>query len=351
MTRIGSLFSGYGGLDMAVEEWTGGTTVWHCEIGANPSKILAARWPGTPNLTDITAVDWTAVPPVDVICGGFPCQDLSMAGIRRGLRPGTRSGLWQYMAEAIRTLLPRTVVIENVKGILSAGAHSDLERQCWCVGDPGEQPLRALGAVLGDLADLGYDAEWGTVPASWAGAPHRRERVFILAHRQDEQRPAGTGTAAPFTDPVTLLPTLLASGWNEQVQRPEYGLNLGTALRSLFPTLKATNNENEQRAEYGLNLGRTVFALPPGGFGSYQQAVDRWERTIGRPAPPPVTARRDGGPRLNAVFAEWIMGLPEGWVTGPDIGLPHTAQLHALGNGVVPQQALLALQILSSATI
>jgi DNA (cytosine-5)-methyltransferase 1 len=254
------------------------------------------------------------------------------------------------MAEAIRTLRPKIVVIENVRGILSAGAHSDLERQCWCVGDPGEPPLRALGAVLGDLADLGYDAEWGTVPASWAGAPHRRERVFILAHRRGEQRPDRTGTAAPLADPVTLLPTLLTEA-NDKAQSEGYGPNLGMALQTLFPTLKATNNENEQRAEYGLNLGRTVFALPPGGFGSYQQAVDRWERTIGRPAPPPVTARRDGGPRLNAVFAEWIMGLPEGWVTGPDIGLPHTAQLHALGNGVVPQQALLALQILSSATI
>jgi DNA (cytosine-5)-methyltransferase 1 len=185
--RIGSLFSGYGGLDMAVAAHYGGRVVWHCEIDPWPARILAARWPDAPNLGDITAVDWAAVPAIDILTGGFPCQDLSHAGKRLGLKPGTRSGLWEHMAYAIDQLRPQRVVIENVRGLLTGAAHSDVEPCPWCVGDAGGEPaLRALGAVCGDLADLGYDARWGTVAAADAGAPHRRERVFIVA-----RNPAG----------------------------------------------------------------------------------------------------------------------------------------------------------------
>ena len=91
--RIGSLFSGAGGLDMAVEAVFGGTTVWHSEIDKAASKVLAHRWPGVPNLGSITEIDWATVEPVDVLCGGFPCTDVSAAGKRAGMH-GTRSGLW-----------------------------------------------------------------------------------------------------------------------------------------------------------------------------------------------------------------------------------------------------------------
>ena len=152
------------------------------EFDKHPSAILARHWPNVPNYGDITAVDWAAVEPVDILTGGFPCQDLSVAGKRAGLRPGTRSGLWAHMAYAIDQLRPALVVAENVIGLLSADAHSDLERGCWCVGDTRESHLRALGAVLGDLADLGYDAKWTSVRASDAGAPHGRFRVFVVAY-------------------------------------------------------------------------------------------------------------------------------------------------------------------------
>lgn len=357
--RIGSLFSGAGGLDRAVEEVFSGTVAWQSEIDPAASKVLAHRFPGVPNLGDITAVDWADVPPVDVLCGGFPCQDVSAAGKRAGIKDGTRSGLWSVFAEAIDALRPQWVVVENVRGLLSATAHrtevDDDERNCICgwldrwrglhrlgrqgeawegadvpgaccggddnagsgsaamaspgvgriaeqlaasngqmgvcvdvdgsrlrcaaltsadcalledqispsaaspgsgadkggpssasewygsgmefaracrvrgdqdedalpqrqgakcescggfifavaadsdlelgeaaLGNPGDGfVLRAAGAVLGDLSDLGYDAQWTTLAASAVGAPHRRERVFILGTAAHTRHDAG----------------------------------------------------------------------------------------------------------------------------------------------------------------
>ncbi len=184
------MFSGYGGLDEAVRRVVGGRVVWHCEWEP-PSKVyhhdaaaqvLAHRYPDVPNLGDVTRVDWSSVEPVDVLTAGFPCQDLSLAGPRAGLVPGTRSGLWASVVDAIAALHPSMVIIENVRGLLNARARSDVEPCPWCLGDPGrEPPLRALGAVLGDLASLGFDAEWTGLRAADIGCAHGRFRVFILA--------------------------------------------------------------------------------------------------------------------------------------------------------------------------
>jgi len=180
--RIGSLFSGYGGLDLAVSKVTGATVAWHCEWEDAPSKVLEANFPGVPNYRDVSKVDWHSVEPVDILTGGFPCQDLSNAGKRAGLQEGTRSGLWSEFHKAIDILRPSLVVIENVRGLLSAKADSGLEYGPEIM-DQAERGavLRALGAVLGDLADIGYDAKWSGVRASDAGAPHQRFRVFIIA--------------------------------------------------------------------------------------------------------------------------------------------------------------------------
>ena len=189
--KIGSLFSGYGGLDLAVTNVTGAEVAWHCEWEDAPSKILDAHFPGVPNYKDVSKVDFTQVEPVDILTGGFPCQDLSLAGKRKGLTEGTRSGLWSEFARAIETLNPRLVVIENVRGLLSASAtNPELEHCSWCMGETGdgEPALRALGAVLGDLADIGYDAKWQGVHASDAGAPHNRFRVFIVAYPSSPER-------------------------------------------------------------------------------------------------------------------------------------------------------------------
>jgi len=178
------LFSGYGGLDLADSKVFNAEVAWHCEWDDAPSKILEKRFPGVPNYRDVTKVDFTQVEPVDILTGGFPCQDLSLAGKRAGLKEGTRSGLWSEFARAIDELKPKKVIIENVRGLLSAtAANPNLEFCEWCMGEAGdgEPVLRALGAVLGDLADLGFDAKWTGVRAADSGAPHNRFRIFIVA--------------------------------------------------------------------------------------------------------------------------------------------------------------------------
>lgn len=197
--RIGSLFSGYNGLDQAVQTVLGGELAWVCDVDPAASKVLAHHHPDIPNLGDITAVDWDTVEPVDIICGGSPCQDVSMAGRRAGMQPGTRSGLWTAMATAIDRLRPSLVFFENVRGLLSASAFCDMEPCPWHLGGAGdgEPALRALGRVLGDLADIGFDAEWTGLRASDVGAPHHRYRIFLAAWPADVdaegggRRPAG----------------------------------------------------------------------------------------------------------------------------------------------------------------
>ena len=181
--KIGSLFSGYGGLDQAVSAVTGGEVVWHCEWADAPAKVLAKHFPDVPNYRDVSKVDWSQIEPVDVLTGGFPCQDVSLIGRRAGISEGTRSGLWFEFVRAISELKPRLVVIENVRGILSAKADCNLEPCEWCVGNDTDEPaLRSLGAVGGSLAELGYDCKWASFRASDAGASHARFRVFIIAY-------------------------------------------------------------------------------------------------------------------------------------------------------------------------
>jgi DNA (cytosine-5)-methyltransferase 1 len=200
--RILGLFEGYGGLTLGHEAVIGGNLVAYSEIEATAIRLLEAHFPGIPNLGDISLIDWEPwIGKVDVIIGGFPCQDVSHAGLGKGLSAGTRSGLWYEFARAISILRPALVGIENVKGLRSAPAGvkewnddddeelagetpRDVERDPWALGGAARSdrpPLRALGAVLGDLAELGYLATWDSIRASDVGASHRRERVFIHA--------------------------------------------------------------------------------------------------------------------------------------------------------------------------
>lgn len=325
--KIGSLFSGYGGLDMGVQSAIGGNVAWHVEFDKAPSAILNYHWPDIPNYGDIRSVDWSSVPPVDVLTGGFPCQDVSLAGRRAGLTSGTRSGLWSEYARAIDVLRPSLVVIENVRGLLSAEASGAVEPDPWGMGDGATRPVvNALGVVLGDLASLGYDARWCGLRAADAGAPHGRFRVFIVAtNTQDDGHERPWGSWGRRSGPPDDDSAATDSGCERFWEHP------GAA-----PAQEAWAESRDIAASDG-------GSRPHQDWGPYRPAVERWERVTGRSAPTPTRGDgRDGGQRLSPVFVEWMMGLPEGHVTSAPIS--RADQLKALGNGVVPQQAALALR-------
>lgn len=170
MPTFGSLFAGIGGMDLGLER-AGWECKWQVEIDPFCRKVLAKHWPSVPRHDDVRTFppdsgDWR----VDLIAGGFPCQDVSLAGKGAGLE-GERSGLWFEYSRIIRELRPRYVLVENTPGLL----------------------VRGFDRVLGELASLGYDAEWASIPAAAVGAPHLRDRVFIVAHadRQREPQPQG----------------------------------------------------------------------------------------------------------------------------------------------------------------
>lgn len=376
MTTIGSLFTGYGGLDMGVAMAVDpdARVAWASDVEPGPCKLAQVRWPDTPNLGDITAIDWADVEPVDIICGGSPCQDLSLAGKRAGMATGTRSGLWESMAAAVETIRPRLVVWENVQGALSARAYSPVESEPGMLGTRTNGPLlRAAGRVVGDLAGLGYDCRWAVVRASDAGAPHQRARFFLIGYPDgqpwDMRRPATprqTPGRWPQCEPTgpslgPLMPTPQAT--YAPRSSPGYGPNLHEVARDLLQNaskLEATALlPTPSASDAIMGLPRTSGRPPEKStklatrleytdYGDYAPAIARWEKVTGRAAPPPTTPpRREGGkPQLSARFVEWMMGLPDGHVTGPDLDLSRERQLRLLGNGVVPQQAALAVSSL-----
>lgn len=348
--KVGALFAGYGGLEMGVGMVIQNTrTAWVAEFDKGPSKILAHRYPDAPNLGDVTKVDWSAVEPVDIITGGSPCQDLSHAGKRAGMKPGTRSGLWAAMTDAIEIIRPRLVIWENVRGALSAAATTgDVEFCDFCMGDGRGDPMRALGRVLGDLADLGYHASWRGIRAADVGAPHSRFRVFVLAWQADDTAPIDVLPDTPriiTPDPTGLLPTPRTSDTNGAGAHGDGGLDLRTAV-TLLPTptttQRGTDANLDTREGARANLHNSVAEMPVD-FGLYAAAVERWEFVTGRRAPSPTGPGRDGSTRLSMSFVEWMMGLPAGWVTDVP-GITRNEALKALGNGVVPQQAAAAIR-------
>jgi DNA (cytosine-5)-methyltransferase 1 len=392
---VGSLCTGYGGLDLGVLAALGaGRIAWCADPDPHIRQILAARMPGVPNLGDLRAVDWTAVEPVDVLTAGWPCQDISAAGRRAGIEKGARSGLWTNVVESIRILRPALCVLENVAALR------------WRNG--------GLHRVLGDLAEAGYDALWRSVRAADVGCAHRRERVFLCAwpraharrgrggdaadpdrtrrllqrYLRDQQAGrsvvAGPAPAAAHTDslgceelhpsipgrpPVAGRPVLLATDSADL----RHGRVLGsvpadaTSDRRNQRLPRATRLQRRPDAAVGdhptavpLHAGRHGLAseedsvtepaaLPPVAhtvvdWGVYDPAMQRWERLLGRPAPYPTQPGQHGRPVLAPAFVEHLMALPQGWIS--DLPLPRTAKLRALGNGVVPAQAAYAVSLM-----
>jgi DNA (cytosine-5)-methyltransferase 1 len=299
--RIGSLCTGYGGLDIAALAVFGGALTWCADTDKHISTILAARYPGVPNLGDLTSLNWHEVPAVDVLCAGFPCQDISFSGRGAGIEKGVRSGIWKNIVTGIRELRPTIIVVENVAAIRSRG----------------------LYRVLGDLAEIGYDASWTSLRASDVGAAHRRERVFILAY---------------WAEAADILATAYAHGqrWQRRATSSQT-----TRRRPPGRSIRLGDIAMASAVERPQTTRTSVSSVGEITWGQYEAAIHQWEALTGRPAPYPVERGTRGQPRLAAAFSEWLMGLPHGFVT--DLGLPYSAQHRALGNGVVPQQAVVAL--------
>lgn len=297
--RIGSLCSGYEGIGLAVQQMLGGELVWVADPDPGASKILAHRYPQVPNLGDITAADWHTVPRVNIMFAGWPCQGISNEGNKLGLED-PRSGLWYVVRDAIQAQLPTLVILENVAAL----------------------ETRGLDRVVADLVQLGYTVRWMFLPASVSGAAHPRRRFVAVA----ELAGAGDTGLVPFPavrDGLALLPTPKASdgyhgGPNQRDSAGNYYL----------PGLTVRLDENWVASHNGRDYG---------------PAIRRWEAVMGRPAPAPTVPNARGQLRESPLFVEWLMGLAEGWVTGVP-GLGRVEQLHALGNGVVPQQVRLAVE-------
>lgn len=438
MLTVGSLCTGYGGLDLAVDAVLSGRLAWVADNDPGAARILAARFPRVPNLGDLTEADFASLPPVDVLTAGFPCQPVSAAGMRKGLTD--ERWLFDDISRAIGRMVPRPrlLVLENVPGLLTANRG------------------HAMARVVHGLAALGYVGRYRVVTAADAGAPHRRARVFIVAQLADTERAGreGPGHAGADRWPVTARAAQDADrAARSERRQPAPGETAGGRPRAdagrparapaadtngrrrgpdeshdapgqpdpdwvaaadadgrrlaelaeldsgpLTGIDRAPGNDAERcvawaadatldpgrlghrndvsprRAadEPGPAAGRGAAADAERGgwdrwspdpqrtaqhrtaaagrgesaveWGPYAPAITRWEHVTGWPAPAPTEPGRTGQ-RLSPRFVEWMMGLPPGHVTDVP-GLSRAAQLRALGNGVVVQQAELALRIL-----
>ncbi len=463
--RVAELCAGYGGLGLGLAR--AGLPIelaWYAENDPDAGAVMASHHPGIANLGDITRQNWAKAEPVDVLAAGYPCQSFSNAGKRKGW--DDERAIWPYVADAIRHLRPRLVAVENVQPHL----------------------VRGFPDVLGDLASLGYDAQWTCLRASDVGAAHQRDRLFCIAYPAHtdgggvweqpvplgggrREAPAGDDREGPGRLDLLLTPTVEDAGragsaewaarWAAGEVIPETQQRLRTQVLML-PKPRATDGEfirhetGDSRAyPRHLDAHEDLRDLPPtvhpkavqrpsggphpvpepsqlltslrehpggsyegcpslacpetseadvrdvrhpngptrapqgprsreqrplepvdalfelsshaalaGGspaadglpeharahnvqvaWGRYASAIRRWEAIQGRPAPDPTEPGRRGGPRLSARFVEFLMGLPDGYVT--DV-LPRNPALRVLGNGVVPVQAAAAFQALMS---
>lgn len=277
--RALSLFSGVGGLDLAAEA-AGIEIAAMCEIEPFCRTILNKRWPGVPVIEDVRTIrgeDYAGT--IDIVFGGFPCQDLSCAGRQKGLE-GERSGLWFEMLRVIRELRPAWVLAENVRGAVEL----------------------ALDTVRDNLEAIGYEVRAFVVPASAFGAPHRRERLIIVACRRD-----------------------VADACKERLQgcEPWMSAEPTESQRSSMeapwpaPTVNGNNNRAGLSAKSGDGLATTVKMWPTP---RRQSSAGKCEHSDGGPDLQTAT-----GGQLNPDWVEQLMNFPEGW-TNPDVDEPRPWQ-------------------------
>ena len=320
---MGSLFAGIGGIDLGLE-WAGFQTQWFCEQDEYCQKILAKHWPGVPCFPDVRGIDENAAR-VDVLAGGFPCQPVSTAG--RRLAQDDPRWLWPEFARLICLLRPRGVLLENVPGLFTAG----------------------FGDVLGDLAESGYDAEWDCIPAAAAGAPHLRDRVFIIASPRAELR--------------RNLADSDNTGPRDAIRARGYAAGDGSALvaDSDFERLhgraggkKGRGQQSEDRGEIVADsncerLERTNWQIQleqRPGRGDNGGAPMADTSGAGRQGQGESLHSSDSEARREREATEPLNGGVKGiWATEPAVGrvangIPNRVdRLRALGNAVVPQVA------------
>jgi DNA (cytosine-5)-methyltransferase 1 len=287
------LFSGIGGFSLGLER-AGMRTVAFCEREPYARAVLAKHWPDVPCYPDVCELTADRLArdgiSVDVICGGFPCQDISLAGKGAGLA-GERSGLWREYARLIGELRPRFVIVENVAALLSRG----------------------LAEVLGDMAAIGFDAEWHCIPAAAVGAPHRRDRIWIIAYpKRDELRQQPGRKRWPHG--------------SDSLFAAEYG----------FP--REVADATGERCREARQLRRDESSQRPGGSG--EEMADT--SSSGRIKECAHGGGISGGSSEKG--ADWLRPELGGWwLAEPDVGrvangIPSRVdRLRCLGNAVVPQ--------------
>ena len=266
----GSLFAGIGGFDLGFDR-AGIETVWTVENDKNCNQVLATHWPDLKRYQDVREV--RGLEPVDVISGGFPCQDVSVAGRREGLA-GERSGLWFEFARIVQEMEPEWVVVENVPGLLSSAGGAD------------------FALIVGTLEQFGYCVSWRVLDSQFFGVPQRRRRVFIVGSL------GGTGSIEVLFESEERgisveAKRLVASGTNGPIATTGYQCDVICRHDGLWVTLSAD----------GGNLGGDSNAL-------------LWEDS--------------GVRRLTVVECERLQGFPDGWTEG----LSDSARYRCLGNAV-----------------
>jgi DNA (cytosine-5)-methyltransferase 1 len=332
MTSVLSLCSGYSGIELGLGMLFDIDLVAYAEIDKWAALLMATHHPDVPNLGDIKTADWSGLAPIEILTAGYPCQPFSHAGKRRGSDDPRH--LWPYVCEAIRIIRPRYVFLENVRGHVKLG----------------------LKEVIAGLASVGYLGSWCCLRASDVGAPHKRDRVFILA--RDARSCAATdasrsgagrlGGAVPRTPGDTRWPGIdlhpAVDAGEPAADTDGEGLaghggqrGLGGAARQGAPgsgrdVPADTDIELLDGTDTSGGAGAGGGGEPPGsGWGPYAAAIERWEAILGRPAPQPTVRRISDGSAGGM---------------GDKPLLSRTQQLKALGNGVVPLQAAYAFSLL-----
>ncbi len=334
------LFSGIGGFALGLRMAGGFETIGFCEIDGYCQRVLKKHWPDVPIYEDVTTLDYEQfIGQVDIITAGFPCQDLSVAGRGAGLA-GERSGLYRYLMDALRVVRPRYAIIENVAALLSRG----------------------LGVILGDLTEVGYDAEWHCIPASAVGAPHQRDRVWIIAHarsdelwdepggrrrpcRASEAEPSDDGTTESVADPHSRRRRADIAGKHD-ADRQDPGRQEADGL--LGKIRQAGRNGTMAHTDSGRREGQNVPVRQPRQDEAAPVARGNGKDMADSDGTRQPDAQRCGAPSqwsgLGAAIERGIRSrADDGWCPEPAIrrvvnGLPHRIhRLRGLGNAVVPQ--------------